>query len=303
MTTDIQTTYRSRIEEQLLHNTAELEARAREGPGAQLKPGFLTSLDGSLPPVDPHARIFYFDVDNTLYRRSTGIQELMQDAIYSYVRNELSIPPGTARHIMGSYYKQYGLMAAGLVRNFGVDPARYNSMVDDSLDIGEVLQPDLQLRKVLLDLKAAHRIDKLWLCTNAYLTHAVRCVKLLGIADLFDGATFARYDAPAAQLSGEIVCKPDRRFFDRLKDESGLGDWSNAYFIDDSFANVQAGAALGMAHVFLVNERHDAKGQRIAGVQSIDDPSQEERERGLPRNVRTLNSVADLPSVMPELFH
>mgnify|MGYP003364995081 FL=1 len=295
---DTQTTYRYEIEQQLLKNKDQLETLT--DVGSQLKPGFRTSLDSDYPETDPDARIFYFDVDNTLYRRSTGIQEMMQDAIYHYVRNELSIPPSTAKHIMGTYYKQYGLMVAGLVRNFGIDPSKYNLMVDDSLDIGHVLKPNLQLRKVLLELKKAQRIDKLWLCTNAYVNHAVRCIKLLGIADLFDGVTFTRYDTSAE--NGEIVCKPDRRFFDRLKLESGLGDWQNAYFIDDSFANVHAGASLGMAKVFLVNERVSAKGELLQGVESIDDPSEEEQMQGLSRNVVTVNSVCDLPAAIPSLF-
>lgn len=293
------TNYRTQIEQQLIKNKTQLDSLNYEG--SQLKPTFKANLDNNnntyeIP--DPDAKIFYFDIDNTLYRRSTGIQEMMQDAIYHYVRNELSIPPQTANHIMNTYYKQYGLMAAGLVQNFNIDPLKYNTMVDDSLDIGNLLKPDLKLRNMLLQLKKDNEIDKLWLCTNAYVNHAVRCIKLLGIADLFDGITFTQYDS----MDREIICKPDHRFFERVKRESGLGDWSNAFFIDDSLANIQSAVTLGMAKCFLVTETKTDDGKLLKHLDSIDDPSETEQLKGLPRNVVTVNSVLDLTRVEPELF-
>ncbi|CAB4256214.1 similar to Saccharomyces cerevisiae YGL224C SDT1 Pyrimidine nucleotidase [Maudiozyma barnettii] len=288
--------YRTQIEQQLLKNKLQLDSLDYEG--SQLKPGFRTSLDDTPVEVDPDSKIFYFDIDNTLYRRSTGIQEMMQDAIYHYVRNELSIPSGTAKHIMNTYYKQYGLMAAGLVHNFNIDPLKYNMMVDDSLEIGHVLKPDLKLRKVLLQLKEDNQIEKLWLCTNAYVNHAVRCIRLLGIADLFDGITFTQYESS----SREIICKPDHRFFERVKRESGLGNWNNAFFIDDSFANIQSAAALGMSKCFLVTETTTDDGNKLKAIQSIDDPDDKELEKGLLNNIIVVNSVLDLPKAEPQLF-
>lgn len=296
---DIKTCYRSQVDKQLTKNRLQLDYLNYKG--SELSPEFKINID-DYPEQDPDVRIFYFDIDNTLYQKSSGIENLMKESIYSYVTNELSIPSGTAKHIMKTYSQHYGLMVAGLVKNFNIDPMKYNMMVDDTLDIGDSLKINLKLRKLLLDMKSSNKIDKLWLCTNAYVNHALRCIKLLGIADLFDGITYVQYNS-----NREIICKPDPRFFERLKLESGLGDWKNAFFIDDSISNIRTASSLGMCKCFYVNEA-SSNDQSIGQIQEEKSGEtetgneEEEEENILPRNVVTINSILDLPKAEPILF-
>ena len=77
-------------------------------------------------------KIFLFDIDNTLYRKSTGIGDLMQDYIRDYIEKTLDLPPEEADELHHSYYKHYGLAVEGLVRKNHIDAMDYNVKVDDS---------------------------------------------------------------------------------------------------------------------------------------------------------------------------
>lgn len=50
---------------------------------------------------------------------------------------------------------------------------------------------------------------RLWLFTNAYITHGQRVVKLLGIDDLFDGITYCDYGQES------LVCKPKIEMYEK----------------------------------------------------------------------------------------
>ena len=82
------------------------------------------------------------------------------------------------------YYKDYGLAIEGLARFHTIDPLEFNREVDDALPLDDILSPDLELRALLEAFDKAK--IKLWLFTNAHVTHGKRVVKLLnvGMSDL-----------------------------------------------------------------------------------------------------------------------
>ncbi|GAV54628.1 hypothetical protein ZYGR_0AN00960 [Zygosaccharomyces rouxii] len=273
---DSQKQYRLHILKQLQENARHLESLDYSGSKVTFP------IDQDIPEPAPHAKVFFFDIDNCLYHRSTKIHEIMQQSIRSYLMNELSIEEEEAETLNQGYYKEYGLAVRGLMMFHGIDALEYNKMVDDSLPLQHILKPDLQLRKVLCELRQRGHIDKLWLFTNAYKNHALRVVRLLGIADLFDGITYCDYDVGPDSL----ICKPDSKAFEKTKLESGLGDYSNAYFIDDSGNNVEQGLALGMGKCIQVVENNHV--DEILG--------------DIPMGALLVNSALDLPRAVPELF-
>lgn len=272
---DTQKEYRLHVLKQLQENAKHLESLDYPGCKATFK------VDQECPEPDPHLKVFYFDIDNCLYRRSTMIHELMQQSIRNYMINELGVDEEEAERINQGYYRKYGLAIRGLVMFNGIDGMDYNRMVDDSLPLQHILKPDLVLRKVLQELRAKGRVDKLWLFTNAYKNHAMRCVRILGIADLFDGITYCDYSR-----TDTIICKPDPRAFEKAKEQSGLGDYANAYFIDDSGNNVEQGLNLGMRKCVQVAEDHHV--DEILG--------------NVPMGAIVVNSITELPRAVPELF-
>jgi FMN phosphatase YigB (HAD superfamily) len=61
----------------------------------------------------------------------------------------------------------------------------YNREVDDTLELDEVLKPSAELTELLASLDRNQ--VRPWIFTNAYITHAKRVLKLLGIEQFFDG--------------------------------------------------------------------------------------------------------------------
>jgi len=65
------------------------------------------------------------------------------------------------------------------------DPLAYNREVDDTLELDKVLKPSKELNSLLRDFDTTK--IKLWIFTNAYITHARRVLKLLDISQFFEG--------------------------------------------------------------------------------------------------------------------
>lgn len=243
---EIQKEYQLKIKEQLIKNQEHLESLNYEG----CKVNFPIDLN-ELPKSDKNLKIFFFDIDNCLYNKSSKIEEYMLKAIFNFLEIQLGLNKEEAIKLNHDYYTKYGLVIKGLVKFHNVNALDFNRMVDDSLPLQDLIQQDLKLRQSLLKIKQSGKFDKFWLFTNAYKNHAIRCIRILGIADLFDGITYSDYgNCP----NGDLICKPDPRAFERAKTQSGLGLWSNSWFADDSIANLKMGLELGMKQVIKVSE-------------------------------------------------
>ncbi|KAL1923594.1 uncharacterized protein VTP21DRAFT_8574 [Calcarisporiella thermophila] len=209
--------------------------------------------------------VFFFDVDNCLYSRHSGILELM---IQRYICKNLEISVDLARKLQTRYYREYGLTIRGLLQHHGtIDPAQYNLEVDGGLPLEEILTPDLELRRMLATLKGV----KKWAFTNAGQAHAIRCLNLLGIYDLFDGITYCDYTLP------NFACKPEFRFYEQAMREAGVMDPRRCLLVDDSAMNVRAAMDLGWIGVYLG-----------------DLPSEHGHFQ--------IEDIKDLPRVLPELW-
>ena len=221
-----------------------------QNPEVTNETGSIAQLPFGHGPIDvKNSKIFYFDIDNCLYERSTKIHDMMQVKIHQYFKSSLELDDKEAHELHMTYYKTYGLAIEGLVRNHHVDALEYNSKVDDALDLKKVLKPDAKLRQMLLDIKNSGQFDYLWLVTNAYKNHALRVITFLGIGDLFDGLTFCDYG------SFPIICKPMSKYFLQFLETTGVDHldsnvMKNQHFVDDSGLNVKAAFDLGFGHVF-----------------------------------------------------
>lgn len=275
ISTDYQKVYQEQVRKQLQINQEHLNSLTY--PGSQIT----FEVDNKEnPEPDENLRVFFFDIDNCLYNRSTRIHDLMQESIHKYFKSQLKLEDEEAHRLHHTYYREYGLAIRGLVMFHGINALEYNRMVDDSLPLQDILKPDPALRRMLQDLKRSGKVDKLWLFTNAYKNHGVRCVKLLGVADLFDGITYCDY----AQRD-TLICKPDVRAFERARLQSGLGDYSNAWFVDDSGNNIDQGIALGMRKcIHLVEDEVD------------------ENLGKTPAGSHVIKEIVHLPKALPELF-
>ena len=169
---------------------------------------------------------------------------------------------------------------------------QYNTFIDDSLPLQDYLKPDWKLRELLIKLKKKKlgRFDKLWLFTNSYKNHAIRCVRILGIADLFDGITYCHYEKP---IEEEFICKPDPKFFEMARLQSGLSSFSNAWFIDDNESNVESALGMGMGHVIHLIEDYQYDSENII--------TKDHRNR---QQFSILKDILEIPLIMGDnAFH
>lgn len=142
------------------------------------------------------------------------VHDMMAKLIDEYFSKHLGLSEEEAIRLHSEYYKNYGLAIEGLVRYHQIDPLDYNAQVDDALPLEGVIKPNPQLRKMLEDIDTSK--VKLWLLTNAYVNHARRVVKLLGIEDLFEGLTYCNYSEVP------FLCKPQQAMYAKAMQEAGV---------------------------------------------------------------------------------
>jgi pyrimidine and pyridine-specific 5'-nucleotidase len=173
--------------------------------------------------------VFFFDIDNCLYPKSTKVHDHMAQLINEFVIKHLEMSAEDGYMLHQKYYKDYGLAIEGLSRHHRIDPLVFNHEVDDALPLDELLKPDAEVRKIL------KRFDKtkvkLWLFTNAHITHGQRVVRLLGIEDMFEGMTYCDY------TQKRLVPKPLPAMFEKAEQEAKATNYEKIYFVDDSVLN------------------------------------------------------------------
>lgn len=202
---------------------------------------------GSMSTKHDGRAIFFFDIDNCLYAKSKKVHDHMARLINTYFVSHLDCPPEEATRLHLQYYKDYGLAIEGLARHHEIDPLDFNREVDDALPLDDLLAPDPELRKLLLSIDKTK--VKMWLFTNAHITHGSRVVKILGIDDLFEGITYCDY------TERPLVPKPAPAMFDKAERESGCSSSTERYFVDDSWLNCKAAYERGWKNtVHLVEE-------------------------------------------------
>ena len=145
--------------------------------------------------------------------------------IDKFFEDHLSLSQKDANELHYKYYREYGLAIEGLVRHHKVNALEYNSKVDDALRLQELIKPSPDLRKLIGEIDTTK--VRLWLFTNAYITHGKRVVKLLEIDDLFEGMTYCDYG------SDKFYCKPHVEMFDKAMSEAGVKSNQNCYFVGE----------------------------------------------------------------------
>lgn len=216
--------------------------------------------------------------DNTLYHKSTRIADLMGERIHAYFLG-LGLPEDEATQLHRKYYSEHGLAIRGLLKNHaGIDPLDYDRRVDGSLPLDDILKPEAELTSLIQDLdRTKCRVFGL---TNAYKTHGLRCIRLLGLEHMFEGIVYCDYAAGPL-----FCCKPDKGYFVAAADLAGVSDTTKFFFVDDSAKNIKAAKEMGWRSSVLYNEDEPLPSDGGAGESRIQGKSL----RTLNENILALN--------------
>ena len=196
--------------------------------------------------IDPHRRpaidvfadkeAWIFDLDNTLYPRSTNLFQQVDGRIRAYVRRLLNVDEDEAERIQRNFYKVHGTTLRGLMLTHSIDPDEFLEFVHD-ID-HSVVQPDPALGEALLRLPG-----KKYIFTNGSRQHAQKVAERLGFPTHFT-EIFDIVDA-------NLVPKPERETYDRFVSRFGVVPEKAAMF-EDLTRNLVVPKAVGMTTVLVV---------------------------------------------------
>jgi len=242
-----------------------------------------------------------FDLDDTLYPRSSGLAESCTKNIQDFMVEKLGIDRSKIQELSDLLYKNYGTTMAGLrAIGYDFDYDEYHSFVHGRLPY-ENLKPDPVLRHLLLSLPIRKVIF-----TNADKVHAVKALSRLGLEDCFEGIIcfetlnpihksttsddeddiefvgpslspttstgcneifdivghFSQPDPRSGLPKTPIVCKPSEDAIERALKIANLNPQRTLFF-EDSVRNIQSGKRVGL-HTVLVGTSHRVKGADYA---------------------------------------
>lgn len=240
-------------------------------------------------PID--GPVFFFDLDNTLYPKSSGIGELMAQRIELFFINYLKLPLDESRILGARFYKDYGLAIKGLIKHFSIDPLEYDRFVDGGLPLDEILKSEQSLTKLLNNLS---KKGACWIFTNAGKSHATRVLKLLQLESYFSGIIYCDYSEE------NFPHKPDRLAFARAMQCVGVTEPSKCFFFDDSIGNIRTAQEIGWNVVFIDEDaktKSSSKDQINASLEILTtDPDQHNEEN--PTSFPTIRRIEDLETVL-----
>lgn len=227
------------LETQLKSNRNSVDNRNCSSPMVG-ECGHCLRFDSVTEPSD--GPVYFFDLDNTIYPKSSGIAELMAQRIELFFVNYLKLPLEESRVLGARFYRDYGLAIKGLIRHFSIDPLEYDRFVDGGLPLDDILKPQPELTNLLERLS---RQGACWIFTNAGQTHAMRVLKLLQIDSYFSGVIYCDYSEP------NFPAKPDRLAFARAMQCARVSDPKKCFFFDDSIGNIRAAQEIGWNVVYI----------------------------------------------------
>ncbi|KAH8499182.1 hypothetical protein H0E87_017911 [Populus deltoides] len=245
--------------------------------------------------LKPKYDCLLFDVDDTLYPRSSGLLEEVTKNIQEYMIQKLGIEETEASQMNGVLYKSYGTSMAGLKAiGYDFDNDDYHRFVHGRLPY-ERLKPDHVLRNLLLSLPIRKVIF-----SNADQAHVAKVLSRLGLEDCFEGVIcfetlnpFNYEDINACDGTGSwspsyasksqildiiehpcqsnpvsalpkspVVCKPFEDAFEQAFKLANINPQKTVFF-DDSVRNIMTGKLMGL-HTVLVGTANRENGADYA---------------------------------------
>lgn len=127
------------------------------------------------------ARVWVFDLDDTLHNASAHIFPVMNGAMTKYIQESLALDEADADHLRQHYWKVYGATLKGLMRHHGTNPHHFLDTTHQFPDLDDRVIQTERLRHTLRNLPGRKVIF-----TNAPRNYAFRVLDILGIGDVFE---------------------------------------------------------------------------------------------------------------------
>ncbi len=200
-------------------------------------------------------KTIFFDLDNTLYSKESGVWQAMLMRIEEYMRVKVGIPAERIPIVRKSYLERYGTSLRGLLADYQIEAEDYLVFVHD-IPIETMIGPNPALGEMLARLPQ-HK----WIFTNSSKAHSQRVLAALGVQKYFEGVI----DTKAMGYRS----KPDAAVYSLALQQVG-GDYAAALFIDDQDVNLAPAKKLGSGTVLVGNgEAHSAADLIIGRIEDL----------------------------------
>lgn len=187
------------------------------------------------------ARLWIFDLDNTLHDASHRVFPHINQAMTDYIVRHLGVDAVEAGRIRQTYWRRYGATLLGLVRHHGIDPHHFLAETHRFDDLASFLRWERGLRAALRRIRGRKVVF-----SNGPLDYARAVLAATGLRHAF--ATVYAIESVRLQP------KPSRQAFLRVLRAERCPP-RRAVLVEDSLDNLRAAKALGM-HTVWVHPGH-----------------------------------------------
>ncbi|MEN6482389.1 MAG: pyrimidine 5'-nucleotidase [Anaerolineaceae bacterium] len=183
--------------------------------------------------------ILFFDLDDTIYPKSSGLWDAIGKRIDLYIYEKLAFPQNDVPAIRKNLFSRYGTTLRGLQIEYGIDPYDYLAFVHD-IPLDQYLNPNPKLNQMLEQLP-----NSKYIFTNSDSNHATRVLDSLEINP-------QHFTKIIDILSVSPFCKPHKEAFYTALTliEPTTSDY---LLIDDNIHNIETAENLGWDAIY-VNE-------------------------------------------------
>lgn len=188
------------------------------------------------------AKVWVFDLDDTLHNASAHIFPVMNQAMTNYIMDTLAMDEAAAHDLRRHYWRVYGATLKGLMRHHQTDPQHFLQVTHQFDDLAERVIAVKRLRHLIKSL-AGRKV----VFTNAPRDYALRVLNLLGIADCFELVFSVE--------STKFHAKPSVRGFQLLLATLRVKA-SDCVLLEDNAAALMTAKRLGMKTVLLSKKYH-----------------------------------------------
>jgi putative hydrolase of the HAD superfamily len=186
-------------------------------------------------------KLFLIDVDNTLYPQTSGIFDLIDKRINSYMKKFLNMNEKTINQTRLYYWNKYGTTMSGLIKHHNIDPYHFLDYTHD-IDVSKNIK---QNQEVLLKLKQINAVKIAF--TNAPKKHAQQILNALGIIDQFIDI----FDI----ISADFIGKPNKYPYEKI---INLTKAKSYFMADDWEKNLKTAKELGVYTILIGSKESDS---------------------------------------------
>ncbi len=186
------------------------------------------------------ARVWIFDLDDTLHDASAHIFPVMNRTMTEYIMDHLSLDEAAAQRLRQHYWRVYGATLKGLIRHHGTCPYHFLKETHKFLDLPEMVLEVKRLRHMLQSLSGRKLVF-----TNAPKSYAMRVLDILGISDCFELVFSVE--------STKFHAKPSVRGFQMLLKTTKVKA-SDCIMLEDNLPALMTAKRLGMRTIWVTKK-------------------------------------------------